>query len=288
MNCINIGNQISVGLDMQISVFLNNNELSFNDLKWILTVDMKLTRWSQLENLLSHYRNKGSESITNPQSYLTFLNKGIRERKKSLNFISSEHESEHYESNEDDNIYNILSLLVDQINLLVSKKKHYSSETIIMSFMLYTISPCAYDLMRGYINLPTKRYLQYLSSNMDVSPNTHPNNTIDCDKSTTNYLNIVSSSLKPNEKIVNLLIDKIYISKRLDYRGKNLIGVASNDSSLATTVLAFMIVSAFGNFSEIVKLLPVHNIKGNEMVPITKNVISLIQKKWLSSTRYHN
>lgn len=113
---------------------------------------------------------------------------------------------------------------------------------------------------------------------MDVSPNSHPNNTKDCDISTTNYLNIVPSSLNPNEKIVNLLIDEIYISKNLDYRGKNLVGVASNDNSLATTVLPFMIVSAFGNFSEIVKLLLVHNIKGHEMVPITKNVISLIQK----------
>lgn len=130
--------------------------------------------------------------------------------------------------------------------------------------------------MRDYLNLPTKRYLQYLSSSLDVSPN-YPNST-DKDKTTNNYLNIVSSSLTPNEKIVNLLIDEVYISKRLDYRGKNLIGVASNDNSLATTVLAYMICSSFGNFSEIVKLLPVKNIKGTEIVPVTKNVISLVQK----------
>lgn len=72
MNRVNIGNQISVGSDMQISVlFLNNNELSFNDLKWGLPIDMKLTRWSQLENLLSRYKNKGSELMTNPQSFLS-------------------------------------------------------------------------------------------------------------------------------------------------------------------------------------------------------------------------
>jgi hypothetical protein len=39
-----------------------------------------------------------------------------------------------------------------------------------------------------------------------------------------------------------------------------------------------MICSAFGNFSEIVKLLPVHNIKGSEMTPITKTIITLVQK----------
>lgn len=110
--------------------------------------------------------------------------------------------------------------------------------------------------MRDYLNLPTKRYLQYLSSSLDVSPSTNLNST-DTDKTTKHYLNIDSCSLTPNEKIVNLLIDEVYISKRLDYRGKNLIGVASNDNSLATTVLAYMICSSFGNFSEIVKLLPV-------------------------------
>jgi hypothetical protein len=141
--------------------------------------------------------------------------------------------------------------------------------------MLYTLSPCAYDLLRNYFNLPTKRYLQYLSANLNVTPSPSAS---DSDKTTHNYLNYVSESLKPHEKVVVLLIDEIYISKRLDYRGKSLVGVASNDQSLATTILGFMICSAFGNFSEIVKLLPVHNIKGSEMTPITKTIITLVQK----------
>jgi hypothetical protein len=95
--------------------------------------------------------------------------------------------------------------------------------------MLYTLSPCAYDLLRNYFNLPTKRYLQYLSANLNVTPSPSAS---DSDKTTHNYLNYVSESLKPHEKVVVLLIDEIYISKRLDYRGKSLVGVASNDQSL--------------------------------------------------------
>ena len=265
-NSINIVNQVSVDSNMKVKVFLKGNKLAYNDLKWILPFEMKLSRWSQLENLLSRYQFihcESNESAT--QKVLDFLKTSVNFLNKALsllNFETSEDDSQSHNLNaEDNNLYNRILLLIDQINLLVIKQKHYLPSTIVMSFMLYTLSPCAYDLMRDYLNLPTKRYLQYLSSSLDVSPNTSPNTT-DNDKTTTNYLNIVSSSLTSNEKIVNLLIDEVYVSKRLDYRGKNLIGVASNHNSLATTVLAFMICSSFGNFSEIVKLLPVKNIKG--------------------------
>lgn len=104
---------------------------------------------------------------------------------------------------------------------------------------------------------------------MDTSPQQ--------DLSNKHYLSNMSTSLTIREKVVVLLIDEIYITSRLDYRSKNIIGVASNTNELAKTILAFMICSAFGNFSEIVKLLPVHNITGDEMKPITLSVIEFIQ-----------
>jgi hypothetical protein len=46
---INIVNQVTVDSNMKVKVFFKNNELAYNDLKWILTFEMKLSRWSQLE-----------------------------------------------------------------------------------------------------------------------------------------------------------------------------------------------------------------------------------------------
>jgi hypothetical protein len=98
---------------------------------------------------------------------MDFLKKAL----SLLDFETSEEDSQSYNLNaEDKNLYNRILLLIDQINLLVIKQKHYSPSTTVMSFMLYTLSPCAYDLIRDYFNLPTKRYLQYLSSSLNVSP----------------------------------------------------------------------------------------------------------------------
>ncbi|KAK9891103.1 hypothetical protein WA026_013423 [Henosepilachna vigintioctopunctata] len=114
-------------------------------------MQLKLTRWPQLKNLLVRYKYEISKSFNHP-SYCTHLNQGLNELTHALNLLSPE----------SDEIFSILSILIDQVKLLVNKRKRYSIETIIMSFMLYTISPCAYDLLRGYINLPAKRYLQYI------------------------------------------------------------------------------------------------------------------------------
>jgi THAP domain/Transposase protein len=269
---ISIANQISVDQNMVIKIFLNETELTCSDLSWILPFNLKLTRWSELENLLIRYKDPSSSV---DESFKCLIEKGLCCLNKACSKITPEILEECSEDHRTD--LNNIHILINQMKLLILKKKRYSSDTVIMSFMLYTVSPCAYDLMRNYLILPTKRYLQYLSSGFDVAPNMHPNTT-DSDKSASNYLNYVSDSLKPHEKIVVLLIDEIYVSKRLDYRGKNIVGAASNDNTLATTILAFMICSAFGNFCEIVKLLPVHNIKGSEMTPVTKNVITLVQK----------
>lgn len=51
---------------------------------------------------------------------------------------------------------------------------------------------------------------------MDISPNKENNNK--------HYLINMSASLAETDKIVVLLIDEIYISARLDYRAKNIVG----------------------------------------------------------------
>lgn len=61
-------------------------------------------------------------------------------------------------------------------------------------------------------------------------------------------------------------MDEIYIKSGLNYKSSNLTGHAHNNAnSLATTVQTFMISSAFGHFTEIVKLLPVKTLCGEDL-----------------------
>jgi hypothetical protein len=55
-----------------------------------------------------------------------------------------------------------------------------------------------------------------------------------------------------------------------------IVDLASNTEGVPKTVLIFIMFSAFGRMKAVVKLLPVNNIKGLEMVEITKSIIILI------------
>ena len=139
-----------------------------------------------------------------------------------------------------------------------------------MAFMLYSQSSAAYNLLRSFFILPHKRYLQNVSSNMNISPKNNVKNK--------HYHYNISSTLTSRENVVIVLIAEIYVIAKLDYRAKRVAGYALNSNELAKTILAFMICSAFGNFSKIIKLLPVYNITGEQMVPITYKVIDFIHK----------
>ncbi|XP_044766292.1 uncharacterized protein LOC123322410 [Coccinella septempunctata] len=254
--------QILIDEKMVVQVFLGRNKLCFNDLRWILPFDMKLNRWSQLENILSRYKEnlEGKAAENSVESFNNLLEIILKHLDQALT-VSCENNFP-YSKN--------IEILIDQLRQINSKKNRYSSSTIIMSFMIHTTSHSTYELLRGFFILPHRRYLQRISSELNVSPSNDINNN--------NYISNMSSTLTPREKVVVLLIDEIYIAPRLEYRSKNLIGYAANKDSLAKTILAFMISSAFGNFHEIVKLVPVNSISGVEIIPFATSVIELVQK----------
>ena len=106
-NSINIVNQVSVDRNMKVKVFLKGNELAYNDLKWIVPLEMKLSRWSQLENLLSRdqfIQCESNESAT--QKALAFLKTSVNFLNKALsllNFETSENDSQSHNLNAEDN-----------------------------------------------------------------------------------------------------------------------------------------------------------------------------------------
>jgi len=262
--CLSVNSTVIVDTDLHVKIFLKETELSPNKLKWVLPWDLKLQRWSQLENILSHYKanNVNSEELFTIQDLLRrgleLLSKAYSKCDEDDNFLHSTH----------------LELLIDQLTQIVSNKNKYRPATIIMSFVIYSQSPACYNLIRDFFVLPHKRYLQSISSSLSVSPKDEENNK--------NYLLNICKNLTESEKVVSLLIDEIYVSSRMDYRAQSLVGSAENTSSksdcqFAKTIATFMISSAFGNMSEVVKLWPVNNVTGIELTQKTKQILNFIQ-----------
>lgn len=164
----------------------------------------------------------------------------------------------------------MFSLVCDQLQMTTEKQRRYSPLTIIFAFIVFMQSPRTYELIREYLLLPHKSHLRHLSAAMNVSPDTT--------KNTQHYLSKISNHLKPELKVVMLLIDEIYVKSKLEYKSHRITGFASNNSdSLATTVQSFMIKSCFGHFREIIRLIPVSSSNGSELYEMTKDVITFVQ-----------
>jgi hypothetical protein len=230
---------IAVSCDMVISVKQNNKEVSVNDLKWIKPCDLKLTRWSQLEDLLVRYKTVEANAVgaKSAEYYLNKINSLIQEClqicKNDETFMFANH----------------LELIDNQIKLMSSKNRSYTPFTIVFCFLIYGHSPATYSFLRDYLVLPNKSYLQKMTSSFHINAN---------DRETNNYLQQVSSGLSEREKYVLLLADEIYIKKNLTFKAQNIVGCASNNTDIAKTVQTFMISSCFGHFKAVVSLIPVY------------------------------
>lgn len=91
------------------------------------------------------------------------------------------------------------------------------------------------------------------------------------------YLKQKASCLGDQEKIVNLLLDEIYINPLMDFKRGN-IGIADNtdDFVAAGTVQTFMITSVFSKNKNVVALVPVKNLQEEDLYKFTSNILNSI------------
>lgn len=147
---LTITRTILIDQDMRIKVYLKDKELSSNDLKWILSRDLKLERWSQLSNLLSHY--KSANTNIQERSIIDMLNQGLEIISKA--YLKCEEDDTFVYSKQ-------LEIIIDQLHQMVSSKHRYKPVTIIMSFILYCQSPSCYNIIRDFFGRVLQVICQY-------------------------------------------------------------------------------------------------------------------------------
>jgi hypothetical protein len=128
---------------LHVSVYLKRVNIPANDLSWILPSNLKLNRWSQLENLLVAYKNCESE-ISKEKQFNAYIDKAI----ECLHKCAKIAEEEVLDSK------NSLDILTDQLKLLSLKQKRYGPCTVIFAFMISNYSSSLYDYIRQYLTLP--------------------------------------------------------------------------------------------------------------------------------------
>lgn len=234
---LKVRSYIEISAELQTTVFVKDVKLHYNDLKWLFNnTKLVLEKWSQLENLLARYKHEDKISQKPIQYYL----------EKALAYLYEAQEL----NNDEFKHEKTLELVTDQVKLMIASKISYCRQSIITAFIIYSHSSSTYEFLRQFFVLPHKRYLQFISSKLSISP--------DSDDNTQHYLSIMAKDLKEREKVVNIMIDEIYVTSKLVYKAQKIDGLAENKpNELAKTIQSFMITSPFGHFKEMVRLCQV-------------------------------
>ena len=259
---------IKVFCDMNVAVFVNNEEIDRVKLSWILGSEGVLRRWSQLQNMLSHYKNADEQlaAIGNCKE----LESGISAICDKLDKIV-----EKASENSDINV-NIRHFVfcIEQLRLacVVATRRRYSSDLLRVAFLLFTRSSVAYRVLleSGTLIMPHVSTLRRISSIFTVNAGIEDNEQV-------NYLKLRARDLDERNRFVCLQMDEIHVNPTMTFKGGSVSGQAQNSSVQAHSIQAFMISGVFGRTTEIVSLHPVKNITAEDLNGMLKKAISAVQ-----------
>ena len=127
---------------------------------------------------------------------------------------------ENMEDNQSDE-YRKISFIIEQLKLICKPKhgRHYSPQLTIMSYRMQSTSSAAYKVLleENVLCIPSTSTLAKVTRRLDTS--TGLNNAA--------YLKLRVSKLNEFDRNVILMIDEIYIAKRVEYSGEEVQGLTA-------------------------------------------------------------
>ena len=116
-----------------------------------------------------------------------------------------------------------------------------------MSYLVHATSAAAYNavLTSSLLCLPSVSTLNKVTKRLDCTSGLD----------NTGYLKLRVSKLAEQERTVVLIIDEIYVAKRVKYSGGDVQGLTA-DGTVASTLLCFMIKSLSSKYKDLVAIFP--------------------------------
>ena len=213
---------ITVRFDHTIVVSVDNKivqQSAYSDL-----CGVKVKQISQLFNLMARLKHW----ITDPhsQSFKMLVQLGLKTLRTAL--------GRHDDITSDE--YKKVSFIVEQLELSTKAKyaRVYSPQTIVMSYLMKATSTAAYNVLRdeNVLSLPSRSTLQKVT--MRLKGKHSLNNE--------GYLKLRVSQLTDWQRYVVLMVDEIYVAKRVEYAGGQVQGL-TEDGEVASTLLCMDLFS---------------------------------------------
>ena len=164
-----------------------------------------------------------------------------------------------------------LSFIVEQLKLLTTNKysRHYSPQLTVLAYLVHATSCSAYEVLlhQNVLCLPSVRTLGKITRH--VNTNTGLDNTA--------YLKLRFAKLNAFQRTVLLIIDEIYIAKRVEYCAGKVEGLTA-EGTAASTLLCFMIKSVVGKYKDIVAIYPVAGLTAVKQHECYEEVMSTVHE----------
>jgi len=197
---------LTVRKDLTFAMFLSDKEVPSKQLSWIFGELFVIGRWSQLENIFSHYQSSAQRvGLITVVDVVADINQVCSVLDCVIERVNDEGCST------DVNISSV-SFCVEQLRLacLSANRRRYSSDLLRFAFLLFTRSSACYRILYscGSVILPHVNTLRRVSTLLNVSPGT---DTVDQRK----YLKLRSSQLDERQRYVSLQLDEIHVNPAL-------------------------------------------------------------------------
>jgi len=140
---------------------------------------------------------------------------------------------------------------------------------MIFTYLIMASSSAAYNILlqEDVVSLLSVATLRKITRRVDAATNVD----------NAAYLQLRESKLQEYERIVLLIIDEIYVSKRIEYAGGDVIGLTA-DGTLASMLLCFMTKSVAGHYKDIVAVYPIDKLTASKQHECYLDVMHLLLK----------
>ena len=169
---------------------------------------------------------------------------------------------------EDNNNFKLINFLHGQLNLSRVKKnaRHYRPNILLFAYMVLFTSASAYKaiLRENVVCLPFVATTGYVTMRLDQ--NTELDNA--------EYLKLRAEKLSQYKRTVLLMIDEIYVARRIEYNGGNVYSV-TNTREVASTSLSLMINSVGEPYKNLISIYPISQLTADKQCECYKEVFSL-------------
>jgi len=168
-----------------------------------------------------------------------------------------------------------ISFLKEQLQLLVKNKygRHYSPQLTIFSFMIHAASSAAYSVLleENILCLPSAATLKKVTRRL--------NRSSQLDNSA--YLKLRVSKLNEFERTVLLIIDEIYIAKRVEYSRGEVQGLTA-EGDVASTLLCFMVKSLACKYKDVIAIYPMDKLTAAKQHECYQEVMAMLHATQLT------